>query len=110
MDIRVRCVCMFCVRPPESPHPSHDTSFSLVMESGLRVFFIVTPDDTDGPCKYIVLCKFLKVKWAGHSQQVNTCTIAYKLKKQKLERAILTSTNDFCTKGSDSPVFNLVIK
>lgn len=69
------CVCL-CVRMgyvqwfvlPKASESLylHNTSLSLNVESGLRIFFVVTSNNTDGPCEYIILSKS-QVKLAGHS-------------------------------------------
>lgn len=55
------CVWMGYTQSFDSPkasrksYLSHDTSILFGMESGLRTFFIVSPDNTDGTCEYIIL-------------------------------------------------------
>lgn len=71
--------CAFHLKPPESSYTSHDMSFSLGMDSELGTFFGITPSNNGGSYEYIVLFKS-----KDNSQQVNTCTLMYKLKN--LER------------------------
>lgn len=47
----------FNLRFHSSPQALLDTSHPLVMESGLRTFFVVSPSNIDGLYKYLVLSK-----------------------------------------------------
>lgn len=91
---------MFHFRPPGSPYHSHDTSFHWV---GVQVenFFVTTPSNTGGLYNYILLSNS-KIKWTGHSRQVNARMVVYKFETWSL---ILISMNNIAENEIIQPTF-----
>lgn len=83
------CVCgwgkqngVFHLRPLGSSYPSCDMSLLLSVESRLRTFFVVTTDNTDKHCEYIVFSKSKVKMEMSHptGQYMHNCIIGWKEK------------------------------
>lgn len=69
------------LRTPGSQYPLHNAPVSLGMEFTVRTFFVITPNNIDGPCEYIAL-SMSKVEIDGSlptGQCMLNCSISWKI-------------------------------